>query len=145
MSGMIEIGRAIIVRQALNDVARKSCRDGVLPNRANADILSDVNDTLNDNFGTGHTAVIAATNSNGQFVDSSGNSVNATTTPTVTISLNGTSFDSNGNMVNVSSAIKGDKISVKVTIPFNSVSWTPAVFLSGNAIESETLVMQRQG
>src|SRR5437870_1563623 len=62
LTGIVEVGRAIMVRQVMNDTARKACRDAVLPNRANSDILSDVNDILNDNFGSGNTAVVAATN-----------------------------------------------------------------------------------
>src|SRR5690242_11633030 len=86
VSGMAEIGRAIMVRHVLNDAARKGCRQGALPNRTSANITSDVNDILTDNG-------IASANA------------------TVTIQVNGVTADA-------FTAVKGDKIPVKVCIPF---------------------------
>jgi Flp pilus assembly protein TadG len=144
LGGVSEIGRALLVRQTLNDAARKACRTGVLPNRANADIATEVNNILSDNS-INLTAVVCATNSQGQTVDAYGNSVDTTTTATITIAVNGSSFGSQGNMLDVSGSSKGDQISVTVTVPFSQVSWTPPVFLTGNSLQSETLVMKRQG
>jgi hypothetical protein len=42
-------------------------------------------------------------------------------------------------------AQRGDQISVKVSVPFSRISWTPAVFLGNSSVETELLVMARQG
>ena len=51
----------------------------------------------------------------------------------------------NGNSVDASTAKQGDQVSVKVAVPFNKVSWTPLFFFTNTSVESETLVMMRQG
>lgn len=111
--GALEVGRAIVVRQVLTDAARKACRNGALPNRANSDITSDANDVLTDN------------------------SI-PTSATTITILVNGQAVDA-------STAQSGDQISVKVSVPYNKVAWTPLLFFSNTSIDSETLVMMRQG
>jgi Flp pilus assembly protein TadG len=115
LNGMAELGQAMLVRQTLNDAARKGCRTGILPNRASSDIINDVNNILSDN-----------------------NMPTTGSSATVTILVNGQPLDA-------STAGRGDQISVKVSIPFSSVAWTMPIFLSGNSVESETLVMLRQG
>ncbi len=110
--GAFEVGRAIMVRQVLNDAVRKACRTGVLPGHANSDITTDVNDILTDN------------------------SV-PTADATITILVNGVAVDA-------STAQKGDQISVKVSVPFNEVTWTPLLFFSNTSIDSGTLVMMRR-
>jgi Flp pilus assembly protein TadG len=112
-TGAFEVGRAIIVRQVLTDAARKACRTGALPKRANADITVEINDILNDN------------------------SI-PTSAATVTILVNGQAVDA-------STANQGDQVSVKVSVPYNQVAWTPLLFFNGGSIDSETLVMMRQG
>ena len=113
VGGMSEIGRAIMVREVLNDAVRKGCRKGVLPNRTTTDITNDVTNILNDN------------------------SI-PTTNVVITILVNGQAVDA-------STAVKGDQISLKVSVPFADVSWTPPIYLTGYALESVTLVMQREG
>jgi TadE-like protein len=112
-TGTFEIARGIIVRQVLTDAARKACRNGVNPGRANTDITADANDILTDN------------------------SI-PTSAATITILVNGLAVDA-------STAQKGDKLSVKISVPFNQVSWTPLFFFNNSSVESETLVMMRQG
>jgi Flp pilus assembly protein TadG len=52
----------------------------------------------------------------------------------------------NGQAVNASTAKANDLISVRVSVPFGQVSWTAGFFFIGSqALESETLVMLRQG
>jgi Flp pilus assembly protein TadG len=111
--GAFELGRGLMVRQVLTDAARKACRTGALPGKANSDVTSDVNDILLDNN-------------------------IPTSVATITILVNGTSVD-------VSTAQQGDQISVKVAVPFNKVTWTPLFFFNSASVESETLVMMRQG
>jgi Flp pilus assembly protein TadG len=115
VNGFVELGRAIMVRQVLNDAARKACRKGILPNQDNTAISQDVTNILTDNF-----------------------SSTSASDATITILVNGQAVDA-------STAKKNDQISVKVSMPFADVAWTPPFFLSNNAVESETLVMARQG
>jgi Flp pilus assembly protein TadG len=110
--GMLEIGRAIIVKEILSDAAQKGCRTGALPGKASSDVTTDVNNIL-----------------------STDNNISGATT---TILVNGQAAD-------VGSATTGDQISVKVTVPFSNVTWTTTFFLSGQTIESEIVVMMKQG
>jgi Flp pilus assembly protein TadG len=144
LTGVVEMGRAILVRQTLNDAVRKACRTGALPNRSNAQILQEVNDILSDNS-VGLTAVLGAPNGSGATVDGSGNPIDTTTSAVVTISVNGSPFDASGNMADAANARKGDQISVKVSVPFSKVAWIPPIWLGGKTVETETLAMQRQG
>jgi Flp pilus assembly protein TadG len=111
--GALEVGRAIIVRQALTDAARKACRTGILPGKADADIAADANNILTDNN-------------------------IPTSAATIVIQVNGTSVDAGAAQL-------GDQISVKVSVPYSKVAWTPLFFFNGASIDSETLVMMRQG
>jgi Flp pilus assembly protein TadG len=110
--GMLEIGRAIIVKEILSDAAQKGCRTGALPGKANSDVTTDVNNIL-----------------------STDNSISGATT---TILVNGQATD-------VGSATTGDQISVKLSVPFSNVTWTTTFFMSGQTIESETVIMMKQG
>lgn len=56
---------------------------------------------------------------------------------TVTILVNGAAVDA-------STAVRGDKISVKVSVPATQVLWLAPFFLNSQSIESETIVMMRQ-
>jgi Flp pilus assembly protein TadG len=111
--GAFEMGRCVMVRQMLTDAARKACRTGIIPGKANSDITADVNDILTDN-----------------------NIPTADATITILV---------NGNSVDVSTATTGDQISVKVAVPYHDVKWTPLLFLTTSSVDSETLVMMRQG
>jgi Flp pilus assembly protein TadG len=62
----------------------------------------------------------------------------ASTDVTTTIQVNGRTAD-------LSTANPNDKISVKVAIPVAKVYWVGTVFLSAQSVESETVVMLRQG
>lgn len=57
---------------------------------------------------------------------------------TITIQVNSQAAD-------VSTAEQNDKISVQVSVPASQVLWTSPYFFSNSSIESETVVMQRQG
>jgi Flp pilus assembly protein TadG len=61
-----------------------------------------------------------------------------TASATITVLVNGQSKDA-------STAVRGDQISVQVSIPFSQVSWGIIHYLGGGATLSSTLVMQRQG
>jgi Flp pilus assembly protein TadG len=51
----------------------------------------------------------------------------------------------NGSSTDVVNASRYDKISVKVSVPVSSVFWTTTFFLTATEVESETVVMMRQG
>jgi Flp pilus assembly protein TadG len=47
--------------------------------------------------------------------------------------------------VDVNTAVRYDKVSVKVAVPASNVFWVSTFFLTGSTVESETVVMMRQG
>lgn len=68
--GMIELSRGWDVKEILNNAARKGCRTGILPQKANSDITADVNNILTDNgLPTGSVTVTVLVN--GVAVDAS--------------------------------------------------------------------------
>jgi hypothetical protein len=107
------MGRGLFVKAALTDAARKACRVGIQPAKANSDITTEVNNILSDNnLPTGSA--------------------------TITIQVN-------GQVVDASTAQRNDKVSVKVALPVSSFFWTSTFFLNSSSVESETIVMMRQG
>jgi Flp pilus assembly protein TadG len=68
--GTLEVGRGVIATQALNDAARRGCRNAIHGTTSNATITSDVSDALKDiNNPTGSLGVNILVN--GQSVDAS--------------------------------------------------------------------------
>ncbi len=47
--GMFELARGIMVKQMLNDAARRACRVAIQPQKANSDVTSEINNILSDN------------------------------------------------------------------------------------------------
>jgi Flp pilus assembly protein TadG len=114
MLGTFEIARGIIIKQVLNDAARKACRTGVLPTKGNSDIVNEVNTVMTNNgIATAY----------------------ATTTTLV-------SGKSGVDALNAIPGV--DSVSVKVQIQMSNVNWAGTFFLSGSAQESETVVMVKQ-
>ena len=113
IAGALEFSRGIMVKEILQDAARKACRTGIRTDRDNTAVIDDVNDILTDN------------------------KINPAQA-TITILVNGVAAD-------VKTAKRNDKISVKVAVPVSAVSWTTNIYLSGGTIESETMVMWKQG
>ena len=66
-----------------------------------------------------------------------GNNQISTSQLTVTVQVNGAAADA-------TTAVRGDKISVKLSIPATQVLWLAPYFLNNQSIESETIVMMRQ-
>jgi Flp pilus assembly protein TadG len=66
--GMLEIGRALIVKEMLTDAVRKAGRTAILPTKDNAAITAEVNNILADNriAAPGATVTILV---NGQAAD----------------------------------------------------------------------------
>jgi Flp pilus assembly protein TadG len=113
VAGMVEFGRALTVRQVLNDAVRKAARTGAMPNRTTAHINQDVYDVLTDNG----------------FDPADAN---------IDVLVNGSSADA-------STAVRNDRITVRVSIPFSKVAWGPAIWLGGNTSISAELNMERHG
>jgi Flp pilus assembly protein TadG len=111
--GMIEVARAVQVKDCLTDVARSACRVAITAGNANSDVTSNISTTLTAN----------------------GLTVSQTTT---TIQVNGVTAD-------VRTAVQYDKISVKISIPIHDVSYLLPYFFSSSSVDSETLIMMRQG
>jgi len=99
--GVIEIGRAMMLVQVLEDAARTGVRMAVLSNTSNAQVTTSVQSLVQNttNVPTGDV--------------------------TVTIGVNGS------NSAALSTAVPGDTISVSVEVPFAAASWVPPNFLKG--------------
>jgi Flp pilus assembly protein TadG len=82
----------------------------------------------------GHTSANITADANNILSD---NAV-PTSAATITILVNGLAVDA-------STAQQNDQVFVKVSVPFNKVAWTPLFYFTNASIESETLIMMRQG
>jgi Flp pilus assembly protein TadG len=111
-AGVIEVTRAVQVKQNLTDAARSGCRLAIQPGSSNATVQSTM------------TAVLTA------------NGITATVTPAITV---------NGKSVDVNTAVQGDQISIKLSVPIANVGWIMPYIFSSTTVESETLTMMRQG
>jgi Flp pilus assembly protein TadG len=116
--GMIEVTRAVQVKHYLTDSVRIGCRRGALPGTTNTDINNDVSTCLK--------------NYNLNPADA-----------TVTISVYDSTGTAKGN--DISAAAQGDRIAVKVAMPISKISWVGPMVFTNKSIESETLMMMRQG
>src|SRR5262249_40199686 len=127
--GMVEIGRLVMVKDLLTNAARKGCRTGVTPGKGYQDILNDVNNILTDNNIPPSDATITI-----QVASYTGTSTTPSWGPPTTVT---------GGSVFAPNAL--DQVSVKVSIPVTDVLWFTPFFTSSTAVESEMVVMLRQG
>jgi len=127
--GMFEMGRLVMVKDILTDSVRKGGRTGATPGKTYQNVLDDANGVLTDNGITSTNATITV-----QVATYTGTS----TTP---------SWGSFTTVSNSSSFNPGalDQVSVQVSIPASDVLWIPSQFLTTGSIQSETLIMLRQG
>lgn len=102
--GVIEIGRAMMLTQVLENAARTGVRSAILGSTTNSQVTTTVQ----------------------SFVNSTTNV--PTSNVTVTIGVNG------NNSASLSTAEPGDTISVAVLVPFSSASWVPPTYLKGKNI-----------
>jgi Flp pilus assembly protein TadG len=51
----------------------------------------------------------------------------------------------NGQQVEIQNAQHNDQISIKVSVPVSQIYWTTTIFLPAQDLESETVIMLRQG
>jgi Flp pilus assembly protein TadG len=127
--GMCEMARLVMVKETLTNAARKGCRTGVTPGKTYQNLLDDVNNILTENNITASNAIITV-----QVAPYTGTS----TTP---------SWGSFTTVTGASSFTPNtlDKVSVKVSIGVTNVLWFLPVFVSSGSVESETLIMLKQG
>jgi Flp pilus assembly protein TadG len=111
--GIFELARGIMVKDVLNNAARKGARTGATANADDSSITSEVNGVLT---------------ANGIAVPDA----------TLTIQVNGVT-------INSATARRGDRVSVRVAIPVARIYWVSTLFLSAATVESEVVVMMRQG
>jgi Flp pilus assembly protein TadG len=133
--GMLELGRGVMVKWALTDAARKGCRTAILPGQTDAQTRMDVTNILTDNFSAAAVAnaTIVIRQASGPANDQPWASAN----PAWNTSSPG--FDL------VVAANRGDAIAVKVSIKVADTGWIYGWFLPASGIESEMVVMLKQG
>jgi Flp pilus assembly protein TadG len=121
--GMLELGRAMMVKTILSDAAHKACRTGIKRDKGNSDIVTEAINVMQDNG-----------------FDTSKFNPNSLGTITITVT------DPNGNVLDDSlDAPSGTVVSVQVSIPVSSTTWvTPFYLGNGATLESETVVMMKQ-
>lgn len=138
MVGMLELGRGVMVKWALTDAARKGCRTAILPGQTHDETQSEITTILSNNFSA--TAVSNATiviqTAAGPANDGAWNSLY---TPAASWNTSSTGNDL------VVAAQRGDAISVKVSVKVADSGWIYGWFLPGTDIESESIVMLKQG
>jgi Flp pilus assembly protein TadG len=130
VGGMVELGRAVMVKSILTDASRKGASTAVTAGKTYTDISNDVDDILS----TDHE--LPATLANGK----------ATVTVSVATwnsktSTYGTDTAATSNATFTPSQY--DRITVKVTVHASDVSWGFLNYLTGD-VESEKVIMMRQ-
>lgn len=122
MLGMFELSRGLMVKQTLTGAARKGCRTGIIHQYGNNDIISDVTNVMQD----------------GGFDTTK---FNPPTIGSITITVT----DPSGNVLaDALDAPPGSTVSVQVSIPVSSVTWGTTIFLSGDVLDSDQIVMMKQ-
>ena len=76
--GLVEVGRAFMVQHLLTNAARSGCRIGIIPGKANSDVIDKVNSTLTAQGIRGDTATV-------QVNDNTGDVANAKSGDEVTV------------------------------------------------------------
>jgi Flp pilus assembly protein TadG len=121
--GMVELGRAMMVKTALSDAACKGCRAGILNQNGNASITAAVTSLMQGNgFDT--------TKFNPPSIGAIITTVTAPDGTTLSDALD---------------APSGSVVSVQVSIPVSSTTWVTPFYLGiGTTLESETVIMMKQ-
>lgn len=127
--GMCEMGRAVMVKDILTNAARKGCRTGVTLSKNYQNILDDVNNIFSDNNVNSSNSTITV-----QIASYTGNSTTPSWGSFTTVSSN-----------SAFTPKTLDQVLVKVSVPVSNVLWFSPQFMSNKAIESETMIMVRQG
>lgn len=129
--GILELGRGVMVKETLNNAARKACRTGIQRDKSSTDIYNDAVNIMTDNgFDNTKFNPVAPGGTSGS--DNIGY---------VTITVT----DPDGNTLSDAlNAPEGSVVTVQVGIPASSVYWVTQFFLQGSMVESENMVMMKQ-
>jgi hypothetical protein len=120
--GMFELSRGVMVREILTGAARMGCRTGIIHQYGNSNIINDATTAMQN----------------------SGFDTTLFNPPTIG-AINITVIDPSGNSLSDAlDAPPGSMVSVQVVIPTSSVNWVTSYFLTGNMVESNTVVMMKQ-
>jgi hypothetical protein len=111
--GMIEMSRAIQVKEFLTGTARSAGSVAIKTGNDNTAVSSNIKSSL--------------------------------TTYGISPSLATTTIKVNGAVADLNTAVAGDQISITIALPAAQVNWMLPMFLSNSSVESETLIMMRQG
>lgn len=113
--GIVEFGRAMMVAQIVTNAAREGAREAILSGSTNQSISDQVAAYLKE------TCQVAASD--------------------VTVTITIVPHSSNPDPLNVlANALEGDQVTVKVSVPFNSVSYLTGSYLGGkNLIGQATM------
>ncbi len=109
--GVIEFGRAMSVNQLLNSAARIGCRSAILDGSSNSAVSSTVKNHVASTVGC--------------------------STSSVSVTITTTNGSTGASITDVSSAKTGDVIRIIVSVPFSSVSWAVARYLSSSSVKGE--------
>jgi Flp pilus assembly protein TadG len=120
--GMFELSQVMMSKIILSDAARKGCRVGILPGGQL------------DSSKTGPASLSITQNIDNILTD---NGV-PLTNRVITVTVNGTQTDP-------TNAEPGDQIAVNVKVPVADLFWGTSFFMPTTVLESETMVMMRQG
>jgi Flp pilus assembly protein TadG len=129
VAGMVEMGRAVMVKSILTDAARKGANTGVTAGKSYTDLSNDVDDIL----ATDHQ--LPATLANGKA------------TLVVSVAAWDATSQTYGTDTVVTSSTfapsQYDRVSVKVQVNASDVAWGFLQYLTGD-VESEKVVMMKQ-
>jgi Flp pilus assembly protein TadG len=115
--GIIEMGRAMMVLEMLNNAARNGARVGSLQGAVKSDVTDPTSGAI--------AQALANSGINGW---------------TATVSDNGTALANASD----STGVSGDTLTVTVQVPYNNVTWLPtSMFLAGRTLGS-TVVMRHE-
>jgi Flp pilus assembly protein TadG len=132
--GIQEIGQAIRIKEILTDSARAAARVGALPKTSTSTCQTYATGVLADIFGTSGTAA-SSSNVTVLLIPGPGPGNPWTSSPSI----------SNGTNADISTAQRGDAICVKVSVPMSETMWVYGWFFTGTTLESEYVIMLRQG
>ncbi len=152
LAGMLEFGRALMVKQVLTDAARRACRVAIIELETHATVVAQVRNALyNPSDTKGTTLSQAAANNASVYIYRYAGPANNGAWSVATASGAGapgsgswSTSSASGGTDWVKNSSRGDAIAVKVTVKIADTGWVYGWFLTGTEIESETIVMLKQ-
>lgn len=128
---MFELNRGMMCKETLSNAVRKAARTAIQRDKGSTDAFTDAVNIMSDNgYGTSVFNPAAP-----------GKTATSSNIGSVTI----TCTDPSGNSLSdCLGAPENSTITIQVSIPVSSVSWTSSFFLTNTMIESQTVVMLKQ-